>query len=137
MRGLLRQSLAEGAWGLSSGLDYPPGVFAELDELVALGKELAAAEAGYHTHIRSGAATLDEALAEMLAVGAAGVRLHVSHLNSSAAVWHAVPLVARSPRRSAFAGPERLRRRLSVYGRGDLPQPAPPIMGMRRGNGAC
>ena len=29
MRGLLRQSLAEGAWGLSSGLDYPPGVFAE------------------------------------------------------------------------------------------------------------
>jgi N-acyl-D-aspartate/D-glutamate deacylase len=91
MRGLLRQSLAEGAWGLSSGLDYPPGVFAEVDELSALGQVLGPAHAGYHTHIRSGAATLDEALAEMMAVGAAGVRLHVSHLNSSAAVWHAVP----------------------------------------------
>ena len=92
MRGLLRQSLAEGAWGLSSGLDYPPGVFAEPDELVALGEVLAGAGAGYHSHIRSSAATLEEALAEMLAVGAAGVRLHVSHLNSSAAVWRAVPL---------------------------------------------
>src|SRR5262245_5714121 len=92
MRGLLRQSLVEGAWGLSSGLDYPPGVFAQPDEFVALGEVLTAAEAGYHTHLRSGAATLEGALAEMLAVGAAGVRLQVSHINSSAAVWRAVPL---------------------------------------------
>jgi N-acyl-D-aspartate/D-glutamate deacylase len=92
MRGLLRRSLVEGAWGLSSGLDYPPGVSAEPDELVALGEVLAGAGAGYHTHIRSGAETLEAALAEMLAVGATGVRLHVSHLNSSAAVWRAVPL---------------------------------------------
>ena len=92
MRGLLRQSLVEGAWGLSSGLDYPPGVFSEPDEFVGLGEVLAAAEAGYHTHLRSGVATLEEALAEMLAVGTAGVRLHVSHINSSAAVWHGVPL---------------------------------------------
>ena len=45
MRGLLGQALAEGAWGLSSGLDYPPGVFAEVDELVALGQMLAPARA--------------------------------------------------------------------------------------------
>jgi N-acyl-D-amino-acid deacylase len=92
MRGLLRQSLVDGAWGLSSGLDYPPGVFAHPDELVALGEVLGAAEAGYYTHLRSGAATVEEALAEMLAVGTGGVRLHVSHINSSAAVWGAVPL---------------------------------------------
>ena len=92
MRGLLRQSLAEGAWGLSSGLDYPPGTFAGSAELVALGEVLAEANAGYFTHMRSGAATLEESLAEVMAVAAAGVRVHVSHLNSSAAVWHAVPL---------------------------------------------
>ena len=91
MRRLLGEALAEGAWGLSSGLDYPPGVFAEIDELVALGKMLAPAGASYHTHVRSGASTLDEALAETMAVGATGARLHVSHLNSSAAVWRAVP----------------------------------------------
>ena len=91
MRRLLLQSLAEGAWGLSSGLDYAPGTFAGSGELVALGTALAEAQAGYFTHIRSGAATLDEALAEVLAVEAVGVRVHVSHLNSSAAVWHAVP----------------------------------------------
>ena len=36
MRGLLRDGMAEGAFGLSSGLDYPPGGYATTDELAAL-----------------------------------------------------------------------------------------------------
>jgi N-acyl-D-amino-acid deacylase len=54
---LLHQALAEGAWGLSTGLDYPPGTFARTAELVALGRVLAGQPACYFAHVRSAAAT--------------------------------------------------------------------------------
>ena len=48
MRGMLREAMEQGAIGLSSGLDYPPGAYATTDELAQL-----TAEAGlYHTHVR-------------------------------------------------------------------------------------
>ncbi len=52
MRGLLVEAMADGALGLSSGLDYPPGSYATTEELAALTR--AAGEAGgiYHTHVR-------------------------------------------------------------------------------------
>src|SRR4029077_20890529 len=37
--GVLREAMAEGASGLSSGLDYPPGSFATTKELAALTAE--------------------------------------------------------------------------------------------------
>lgn len=52
MRGLLRESMEEGAFGLSSGLDYPPGAFASTDELAALTEEAARHGGIYHTHVR-------------------------------------------------------------------------------------
>jgi len=52
MRGLLREGMAEGAFGLSSGLDYPPGSYATTDELVALTSEAGRAGGFYHTHVR-------------------------------------------------------------------------------------
>ncbi|MEX1172312.1 MAG: D-aminoacylase [Chloroflexota bacterium] len=52
MAARLREAMADGALGLSSGLDYPPGSYATTDELAALTR--AAGEAGgiYHTHVR-------------------------------------------------------------------------------------
>jgi len=52
MRGLLRDAMAEGAFGLSSGLDYPPGGYATTDELVALTAEAGRHGGFYHTHVR-------------------------------------------------------------------------------------
>jgi N-acyl-D-amino-acid deacylase len=52
MRGTLREAMQEGAFGLSSGLDYPPGSFASTDELVALTDEAARLGGFYHTHVR-------------------------------------------------------------------------------------
>ena len=52
MRALLREAMAEGAWGLSSGLDYPPGAYASTDELAALAAEAAANGGFYHSHVR-------------------------------------------------------------------------------------
>ena len=53
MRAVVRESLEEGAWGLSSGLDYPPGAYADTDEIVALAEESARLGGFYHTHTRS------------------------------------------------------------------------------------
>ncbi|MFL5675361.1 MAG: amidohydrolase family protein [Chloroflexota bacterium] len=52
MRGVLRDGMAEGAFGLSSGLDYPPGSFATTDELATLTAEAGKAGGFYHSHVR-------------------------------------------------------------------------------------
>ena len=52
MRGTLREAMEEGAFGLSSGLDYPPGSFASTDELASLTAEAGKLGGFYHTHVR-------------------------------------------------------------------------------------
>jgi N-acyl-D-amino-acid deacylase len=52
MRSMLREAMEEGAIGLSSGLDYPPGAYASTDELAQLTSEAAANGGFYHTHVR-------------------------------------------------------------------------------------
>jgi N-acyl-D-amino-acid deacylase len=52
MGALLREGMAEGAFGLSSGLDYPPGAYASTAELAALTREAGRHGGFYHTHVR-------------------------------------------------------------------------------------
>jgi N-acyl-D-amino-acid deacylase len=52
MRGELRAAMQAGAFGVSSGLDYPPGSFASTGELAELTAEAAALGGIYHTHVR-------------------------------------------------------------------------------------
>jgi N-acyl-D-amino-acid deacylase len=52
MRSMLREAMEQGAIGLSSGLDYPPGAYADTDELAQLTAEAAAHGGFYHTHVR-------------------------------------------------------------------------------------
>jgi N-acyl-D-amino-acid deacylase len=82
MRGLLREAIQEGAFGLSSGLDYPPGSFASTDELVALTAEAARFGGFYHTHVRYplGDRHLDP-FREALEIGQRGQGpVHITHL---------------------------------------------------------
>ena len=51
-RGLLREGMEDGAFGLSSGLDYPPGAYATTDELATLLVEASRLGGIYHTHVR-------------------------------------------------------------------------------------
>jgi N-acyl-D-amino-acid deacylase len=53
MRAVVREAMEEGAWGLSTGLDYPPGSFADTGELVELCSEAARLGGFYHTHTRA------------------------------------------------------------------------------------
>jgi N-acyl-D-amino-acid deacylase len=52
MRSMLREGLEEGAFGVSSGLDYPPGSYADTAELAALSEEAGRDGGIYHTHVR-------------------------------------------------------------------------------------
>ncbi|MCW4048485.1 MAG: amidohydrolase family protein [Candidatus Bathyarchaeota archaeon] len=82
MKGLLTQAMTEGAYGMSSGLGYPPGVFTKDDELVALGKTLSKYDGLYTTHMRGRV----ENLKETISLGVkAGIPIQVSHLGSSCA----------------------------------------------------
>ncbi len=57
MKAVTAEAMQEGAWGLSSGLDYPPGAYADTDELVALAEVSARYGGFYHTHTRAGLRT--------------------------------------------------------------------------------
>src|SRR5699024_9940008 len=54
MTALVAQAVADGAVGLSTGLDYTPGLFADADEIAALCTPLARAGLPYVTHMRGG-----------------------------------------------------------------------------------
>jgi len=81
MRGLLRDGMAEGAFGLSSGLDYPPGAYATTEELAALTEEAGRHGGFYHTHVRYplGDRYLDP-FREAIEIGRrAGAPAHITH----------------------------------------------------------
>ncbi len=81
MRGILRDTMAEGAVGLSSGLDYPPGSYATTDELVALTRTAGSAGGFYHSHVRYmlGDRYLDP-FREAIEIGRrAGAPSHITH----------------------------------------------------------
>ncbi|GAB2589607.1 D-aminoacylase [Streptomyces capparidis] len=80
MRELVARGLAEGAVGMSSGLTYTPGMYADEAELTELCRVLAG-YGGYHCpHHRSYGAGALEAYAEMVRVAhASGCALHLAH----------------------------------------------------------
>ncbi|MCY3612303.1 MAG: D-aminoacylase [Gemmatimonadetes bacterium] len=83
MRALVREALAGGAVGLSTGLEYTPGSFAGRDELVALAGELRGTVYPYASHMRNEDDRLLGALEEAVHVGrVAGVAVQVSHLKA-------------------------------------------------------
>ncbi len=84
MARLARSSIEQGAMGVSTGLSYPPGLYARFDEIVAIAKEAGLAGRSYHTHMRYGGQPTIESLEEALATGrAADTHVNVSHLYPS------------------------------------------------------
>jgi N-acyl-D-amino-acid deacylase len=83
MRRLVEQGLEEGAVGLSSGLEYAPGRYADEAELAYLCAPLG--RRPYVTHLRGYEARAGVGMAEAVAIaGRAGVPLHVSHYHGPA-----------------------------------------------------
>lgn len=80
MRTLVRRAMEEGAFGLSSGLEYTPGTYAETDELIELARVTAPYEGLYISHIRDEGGQLLESVDEVIQVAeSAGVAGQVTH----------------------------------------------------------
>src|SRR5581483_3492295 len=79
MTQMVRDAVADGACGASSGLEYTPGAFAPLEELVALCKPLASKALPYATHMRNEDDRVLESIDESIAVAkGAGCPLQIS-----------------------------------------------------------
>ena len=80
MKDLLRQEMEEGAFGMSCGLLYPPGLFTPTDELVELGKVVGEYGGVVLAHLRNESELWLEAVSELITIGQkANVRVHISH----------------------------------------------------------
>lgn len=80
MKELVAQGMADGAVGLSTGLDYPPGSYADTEELMEICRVVASLGGVYASHLR-GIHHPQEAIGEALRIGReAGIPVHISHL---------------------------------------------------------
>jgi N-acyl-D-amino-acid deacylase len=79
MEQLVAQCMREGAFGLSSGLLYPPSCYAKPDELSRLAAVAASFGGIYTSHLRDESDGLEEAVDEALAIGRKGVAVQLSH----------------------------------------------------------
>lgn len=76
----LDRALDQGAFGLSAGLIYPPGMYTSTDELIALARRLSRCDAVFTSHVRGSSETLLESVGELITIGRdAGVHVHHSH----------------------------------------------------------
>lgn len=81
MKELTQTAMEEGAWGMSSGLIYPPGVYAQTDELVDLAKVVGRYGGLYASHVRGEGRTVLSAVNEAIDIGVrAQVPVQVSHV---------------------------------------------------------
>jgi N-acyl-D-amino-acid deacylase len=83
MQDLLKAELEKGAFGMSTGLIYHPGAFADTAELAELASVLPVYGGIYSTHIRSEGRFLFEGVQEAVDIARiSGASLQISHLKS-------------------------------------------------------
>lgn len=109
MAELVESAMASGAFGLSSGLYYAPGSFAENSELIALARVVAPWGGAYQSHIRDEsdftiglAAAVDEVIEVSRDAGVPGVITHIKALGPP--VWGLSEDIARRIRQARADG---------------------------------
>jgi N-acyl-D-amino-acid deacylase len=95
MQDLLARQMAAGALGLSTGLEYDPGIYSQKAEVIALAKTAAASGGRYISHMRSEDVAFDAALDELLDIGRqARLPVQISHLKlATVDRWGGAPAV--------------------------------------------
>ncbi len=97
MKKYLDEQMEMGATGISCGLEYAPGSYADEKELTELCKVVAKHNGLFAIHMRNEDDRVEEALDEAIRIAmGAGVKLQVSHLKAqNAANWHKAPDLLR------------------------------------------
>ena len=105
MQDMIRQAMAEGAVGMSTGLQYPPGSFADTDELVELCKTVADCGGVYVTHVRydRGDRVFDGFREALKIAILSGCPVHISHYFAT------IPLRGQTARMLQFVDEARAR----------------------------
>jgi N-acyl-D-amino-acid deacylase len=81
METLLKKDMEAGAFGLSTGLEYDPGIYAAKEEVVSLAKSTAPYGGRYISHIRSEDRYFWKAIDEIIEIGkSAKIPVQVSHI---------------------------------------------------------
>jgi N-acyl-D-amino-acid deacylase len=89
MKRLVAAAMEAGAWGMSTGLVYPPSSYGEPAEIAALASVVHQHGGIYASHIRDEGSGLTAAIGETIAVAeTTGVGTEVSHLKSSGPANH-------------------------------------------------
>lgn len=84
MRKLVRRGMEEGAWGMTTGLQYVPSSYASLEEIAALARVVAEYGGIYASHIRDEGDQLLESVDEAIEIGRrSGAPVHISHFKAS------------------------------------------------------
>jgi N-acyl-D-amino-acid deacylase len=80
MRSLVRLGMTAGALGLSTGLEYDPGIYSTTDEILALAREAGSVGGRYISHIRSEDRDFWKAIDEIIHIGSeARLPVQISH----------------------------------------------------------
>jgi len=98
MRAVVTHAMKDGAFGISSALIYPPGSYAQTDELIEIAKAMAPLHGTYITHMRSEESRLLGAMDEAIRIGReGGVPVVLYHFKASGRVnWSlAAPAIAK------------------------------------------
>ncbi|MEI6645946.1 MAG: D-aminoacylase [bacterium] len=92
MQRRLQQALADGGWGLTTGLLYQPGKYAASLEIEALARTATQGAGMYASHIRNEGDTLLESVEEVLSlVEKIGIHAQISHLKTAGPPnWHKI-----------------------------------------------
>jgi len=84
MQGLVMRALEEGAFGISTGLIYPPGSYASTAELIEVTRPVGERGGFYFSHIRGEGETLLEAVSEAVRIGReSGAAIEVGHFKAT------------------------------------------------------
>jgi N-acyl-D-amino-acid deacylase len=92
MKSILEENMKAGAWGLSTGLIYAPGSYANTEELIELCHVVAAHHGIHSTHMRNEGDLLLEAIEESIEIARkTGVSTQIAHLKIAyQRNWHKI-----------------------------------------------
>ncbi len=94
MADLLSKTMEEGAFGMSTGLQYFPGSQSDTEELLDLGRVLSKYGGVFTSHLRSYCHTLPNSIEEVLTVGRKNeIPVQISHIYWQPYTKHITPLV--------------------------------------------